>query len=66
MAVAFIPIMHMLEDVISYSTALAEFEWVLLMARPTASASGSGLLAPFQKTVPNFSIPRSPLKASLL
>ncbi|EEB10652.1 glutamate receptor U1 precursor, putative [Pediculus humanus corporis] len=51
MAVAFLPIMHALQSSITYSKPLTEFEWVLLMSRPTASANKSGLLAPFKGEV---------------
>ncbi|KAK6637465.1 hypothetical protein RUM44_007882 [Polyplax serrata] len=51
LAVTFIPIITALREIVSYSVPLSQFEWVLLMARPTASASQSGLLAPFQGEV---------------
>ena len=54
MAVAFLPIMHALQSSITYSKPLTEFEWVLLMSRPTASANKSGLLAPFKGEVKHF------------
>lgn len=34
-----------------YSTALDEGEWMMIMLRPGESASGAGLLAPFDKNV---------------
>jgi glutamate receptor, ionotropic, invertebrate len=34
-----------------YSTSLDEGEWMIVMIRPSESASGSGLLAPFDQNV---------------
>lgn len=47
-AVAFLPILADARQHIRFSTGLDEGEYYMIMTRPTESASGSGLLAPFQ------------------
>lgn len=48
LAAAFIPLLSELRSRLFYSkTVLDEGEWVMVMRRPHESASGSGLLAPF-------------------
>lgn len=47
-AVAFLPILADARQHIRFSTDLDEAEYYMIMTRPTESASGSGLLAPFQ------------------
>ncbi|XP_049296784.1 glutamate receptor ionotropic, delta-2 isoform X1 [Anopheles funestus] len=51
MAVAFLPILADARKHIRYSTGLDEGEWIMIMVRPMESASGSGLLAPFNRDV---------------
>lgn len=51
MAVAFIPILAEAREHVLYSTSLDEGEWMMIMIRPAESASGSGLLAPFDRDV---------------
>ncbi|CAG9802412.1 unnamed protein product [Chironomus riparius] len=51
MAVAFIPYMADLLSHIEFSTPLDEGEWRMIMLRPQESASGAGLLAPFDEIV---------------
>lgn len=52
MAAAFIPILADARNFIYYSTTtLDEGEWVMVMTRPAESATGSGLLAPFDRDV---------------
>ncbi|XP_058463209.1 glutamate receptor ionotropic, kainate 4 [Malaya genurostris] len=51
MAVAFLPILADARQHILYSTGLDEGEWMMIMVRPMESASGAGLLAPFQRDV---------------
>lgn len=51
MAVAFLPSMPEVRHMFKYSVALDEVEWTILMKRPQESATGSGLLAPFDTTV---------------
>uniref|UniRef100_A0A182QRA1 Ionotropic glutamate receptor L-glutamate and glycine-binding domain-containing protein n=1 Tax=Anopheles farauti TaxID=69004 RepID=A0A182QRA1_9DIPT len=51
MAVAFLPILADARQHIRYSTGLDEGEWIMIMVRPMESASGSGLLAPFNRDV---------------
>lgn len=51
-AVSFLPVMTDAQKHIFYSaTTLDEGEWVMIMTRPEESASGSGLLAPFDVKV---------------
>lgn len=50
-AAAFIPILADARRHIKFSTGLDEGEYYMIMIRPAESASGSGLLAPFQLTV---------------
>lgn len=47
-AVAFLPILADARQYIRFSTGLDEGEYYMIMTRPADSASGSGLLAPFQ------------------
>lgn len=51
MAAAFIPILADARRHIKFSSSLDEGEYYMIMIRPAESASGSGLLAPFQKSV---------------
>ncbi|PSN56156.1 Ionotropic receptor 76b [Blattella germanica] len=51
MAAAFLPVFHDLDKLVNFSTTLDESNWVVLMKRPSESATGSGLLAPFDETV---------------
>nr|XP_040234814.2 glutamate receptor ionotropic, delta-1 [Anopheles coluzzii] len=51
MAVSFLPILADARQHIRYSTGLDEGEWIMIMVRPMESASGSGLLAPFNRDV---------------
>lgn len=51
MAVAFLPMFPELRRYCIFSTALDQSEMTVLMKRPQESATGSGLLAPFDKTV---------------
>ncbi|XP_046486685.1 glutamate receptor ionotropic, delta-1 [Neodiprion pinetum] len=51
MAVAFVPVVPEFRNLIKYSTELDEAEWTILMKRPGESATGSGLLAPFDTQV---------------
>ncbi|XP_032691216.1 glutamate receptor ionotropic, delta-2 [Odontomachus brunneus] len=51
MAVAFLPILPELRKYCTFSTALDQGELTALMKRPQESATGSGLLAPFDQTV---------------
>ncbi|EDW95231.1 uncharacterized protein Dyak_GE22436 [Drosophila yakuba] len=49
LAAAFIPSLSGQRSVVYYSTTtLDEGEWIMVMQRPRESASGSGLLAPFE------------------
>ncbi|XP_058828644.1 glutamate receptor ionotropic, kainate 4 [Topomyia yanbarensis] len=50
-AVAFLPILADARQHILYSAGLDEGEWMMIMVRPMESASGAGLLAPFQRDV---------------
>ncbi|XP_001651932.2 glutamate receptor ionotropic, kainate 2 [Aedes aegypti] len=50
-AVAFLPILADARQYILYSAGLDEGEWMMIMVRPMESASGSGLLAPFNRDV---------------
>lgn len=51
MAVAFLPTLPELRKYCTFSTALDQGELTALMKRPQESATGSGLLAPFDQTV---------------
>lgn len=52
MAVAFVPILSDARSYMHYSsTTLDEGEWIMLMRRPSESAGGSGLVAPFDRLV---------------
>ncbi|XP_055533659.1 glutamate receptor ionotropic, delta-1 [Wyeomyia smithii] len=51
LAVAFLPILADARQHILYSAGLDEGEWMMIMVRPMESASGAGLLAPFQRDV---------------
>ncbi|KAL0116723.1 hypothetical protein PUN28_009971 [Cardiocondyla obscurior] len=51
MAVAFLPILPELRKYCTFSTTLEQSELTALMKRPQESATGSGLLAPFDQTV---------------
>lgn len=51
MAVAFLPVLPEMRRFCSFSTALDETRLTALMQRPQESATGSGLLAPFDRTV---------------
>lgn len=51
MAVAFLPILPELRKYCTFSTTLEQSELTVLMKRPQESATGSGLLAPFNQTV---------------
>lgn len=51
MAVAFLPILPELRSYCTFSTALDQSELSVLMKRPQESATGSGLLAPFDHIV---------------
>ncbi|XP_044731290.1 glutamate receptor 4 [Chrysoperla carnea] len=51
-AAAFLPILPWIRgDVIDYSSQLDVGEWMVLLKRPSESATGSGLLAPFDYKV---------------
>lgn len=47
LAAAFLPVVPTYWEFVRYSTSLDSGEWVVLMQRPSQSATGSGLLAPF-------------------
>lgn len=52
MAAAFLPIISDARLYIDYSTTtLDEGEWIMIMKRPSESATGSGLMAPFNRDV---------------
>ncbi|XP_069680618.1 glutamate receptor ionotropic, delta-1 [Periplaneta americana] len=51
MAAAFLPVFHDMDHLVNFSTSLDESNWVVMMKRPSESATGSGLLAPFDSTV---------------
>lgn len=51
MAAAFIPVLPGLDDFVKWGIDLTQFQYVVLMKRPKESASGSGLLAPFEPEV---------------
>lgn len=48
MAAAFIPVLPGLDDIVKWGIDLTQFQYVVLMKRPKESATGSGLLAPFE------------------
>ncbi|XP_037908321.1 ionotropic receptor 93a isoform X2 [Hermetia illucens] len=50
-AAAFVPHLADLRQYIWFSTTLDEGEWTMVMLRPAESATGSGLLAPFETAV---------------
>lgn len=54
MAAAFIPVLPGLDKFVKWGIELTQFQYVVLMKRPKESATGSGLLAPFETEV-NFS-----------
>ncbi|XP_018311410.1 glutamate receptor ionotropic, delta-2 [Mycetomoellerius zeteki] len=51
MAVAYLPILPEMQKYCTFSTILEQGELSVLMKRPKESATGSGLLAPFDNTV---------------
>ncbi|XP_029347313.1 ionotropic receptor 93a [Acyrthosiphon pisum] len=51
MAAAFIPVLPGLDDIVKWGIDLTQFQYVVLMKRPKESATGSGLLAPFEMEV---------------
>ncbi|KAG4066706.1 hypothetical protein HA402_007342 [Bradysia odoriphaga] len=52
MAAAFLPVISDAREHVDYSTTtLDEGEWMMIMKRPAESATGSGLLAPFNRNV---------------
>ncbi|XP_077291675.1 ionotropic receptor 76b [Arctopsyche grandis] len=51
LAVGFLPKLIDSHKFVKYSQSLDEGEWVIMMKRPRESASGSGLLAPFDQNV---------------
>jgi len=51
MAAAFLPVFHEMDNLVNWSTSLDESNWVVMMKRPSESATGSGLLAPFESDV---------------
>lgn len=52
MAAVFLPVLADARNHIEYSTTtLDEGEWIMIMRRPGESATGSGLLAPFDRSV---------------
>ncbi|OAD54940.1 Glutamate receptor delta-2 subunit, partial [Eufriesea mexicana] len=50
-AVAFLPVLSEMRQYCSFSTALDETKLTAVMKRPQESATGSGLLAPFERIV---------------
>lgn len=50
-AVAFLPVLPEMQQYCTFSISLDETKLTAVMKRPQESASGSGLLAPFEKTV---------------
>lgn len=54
MAAAFIPVLSGLDNIVKWGIELTQFQDVLLMKRPKESATGSGLLAPFEIEVGHF------------
>jgi hypothetical protein len=54
MIAAMLPVEEASQDLhVRYSRALATADWVILMRRPEESASGTGILAPFDVNVTN-------------
>lgn len=51
MAVAFLPILPEMQRYCTFSIVLDQSELTVLMKRPQESATGSGLLTPFNQTV---------------
>ncbi|VVC44599.1 Hypothetical protein CINCED_3A012347 [Cinara cedri] len=51
MAAAFIPVLPGLDHIVKWGIELTQFQYVVLMKRPKESATGSGLLAPFETEV---------------
>lgn len=51
MAVAFLPMLPGMQRYCTFSAILDETKLTAVMKRPQESATGSGLLAPFEKTV---------------
>lgn len=51
LAVAFIPILTELYDLCTFSSILNEIQITLMMKRPSESATGQGILAPFSDIV---------------
>lgn len=51
MAAAFIPVLPGLDHSVKWGIELTQFQYVVLMKRPKESATGSGLLAPFESEV---------------
>ncbi|RZF37350.1 hypothetical protein LSTR_LSTR010445 [Laodelphax striatellus] len=51
MAAAFLPVLHGRYDSLSWGTELIQNKYYVLMKRPKESATGSGLLAPFEDEV---------------
>lgn len=52
MAAVFLPVMADAREFVEFSTTtLDEGNWIMMMRRPGESATGSGLLAPFDKSV---------------
>lgn len=54
MAAAFVPVLPGLDDIVKWGIELTQFQYVVLMKRPKESATGSGLLAPFETKVEFF------------
>lgn len=54
MAAAFIPVLPGLDNIVKWGIELTQFQYVVLMKRPKESATGSGLLAPFEIEVNTF------------
>lgn len=48
MVAAFIPILPSLDKELQWGMQLTHFEYLIMMKRPKESATGSGLLAPFE------------------
>jgi len=51
MAAAFIPVLPGLDNIVKWGIELTQFQYIVLMRRPKESATGSGLLAPFETEV---------------
>lgn len=56
MAAAFVPMLPGLDNELQWGVELSYFEYVVLMKRPKESATGSGLLAPFEMEVRSLSL----------